>query len=413
MSSRLKYTHQAFFISSLFVVAFPIWPLRWAVGFIILWLSSALVSLVLNGKKDWKKNVALLFLFTALFLYYSFTYLIYDMPDNALQYLERRLSLLVFPLGFYFVDPGFQKKQRNWLLLTFELASFVLTVYITVETIPLIVKHWNIINMGTGFNWAFRHHVESIVGIHPTYLSVFLLFAVFLKMHRLVEQDMAQPWWYVSWNAFQMALMLLCCLLLSARGPLIAFGVGLLVYFFQVNWKRTIFGLAAALPIVVLLFLNVPAIGGRFTELIGASASPAEKELNSTNIRHEIYKCNSELLAEHWLLGIGIGNVQPALNSCYERNGQEKLREMEFNTHNQYAQIWLSNGLPGLIIFILMLGIPLFISIKKKDLPYQVFLIMMIICFFTENLLARQHGVVFFAFFNALFAFHLISPIKR
>jgi len=194
---------------------------------------------------------------------------------------------------------------------------------------------------------------------------------------------------------------------------LIAFGVGLLVYFFQVNWKRTIFGLAAALPIVVLLFLNVPAIGGRFTELIGASASPAEKELNSTNIRHEIYKCNSELLAEHWLLGIGIGNVQPALNSCYERNGQEKLREMEFNTHNQYAQIWLSNGLPGLIIFILMLGIPLFISIKKKDLPYQVFLIMMIICFFTENLLARQHGVVFFAFFNALFAFHLISPIKR
>ena len=261
--------------------------------------------------------------------------------------------------------------------------------------------------------WAFRYHVETLTKIHPTYLSLFLLFAVFLKMHRLVEQDMAQPWWYVTWNAFQMALMLLCCLLLSSRGPLIAFGLGLLVYFFQVNWKRTIIGLAAALPIVALLFLNVPAIGGRFSELKEATRPNEEKELNSVSIRVEIFNCTSEILSEHWLLGVGIGNVQPALNDCYERKGQTKLREMQFNTHNQYAHVWMSNGLPGLLIFILMMGIPLYLSFKKGDLPYQVFLIMVGICFFTENLLDRQHGVVFFAFFNTLFAFHLISPIKR
>ena len=106
MSSRLIYTNQAFLICSLLVVAFPIWPIRWAAGFIILWFSSAFINLVLNGKKDWKKNMALLLLFTSLFAYYVMTYLVVDMPEGSLQYIERRLSLLVFPLGFYFVDPG-------------------------------------------------------------------------------------------------------------------------------------------------------------------------------------------------------------------------------------------------------------------------------------------------------------------
>lgn len=413
MSSRLIYTKQAFFICTLLVVAFPIWPIRWAAGFIVLWFSTSIISLILNGKKDWTKNLALLLLFASLFLYYAVSFLFVEMPEGSIHYLERSLSLLVFPLGFYFVDPGFQKKQRNWLLLTFELASFVLTAYIAFDTIPIIVKHWDKVKMGTEFSWAFRYHVENLIKIHPTYLSLFLLFSVFLKMHRLVERDMAQPWWDVSWNAFQIALMLLCSLLLSSRGPLIAFGVALLVYFIQVNWKRTIIGLAAALPIVALLFINVPAISGRFSELTDANRTNQEKELNSVSIRFEIFKCTSEILSDHWLLGVGIGNVQPALDDCYVNNGKEELRKMQFNTHNQYAHVWMANGLPGLIIFILMLGIPLYLSIRKRDIPYQVFLLMVGICFFTENLLDRQHGVVFFAFFNTLFAFHLISPIKR
>ncbi len=113
------------------------------------------------------------------------------------------------------------------------------------------------------------------------------------------------------------------------------------------------------------------------------------------------------------MTGIGIGNVQPALNDLYEKRGKEELKKMEYNTHNQYAQVWISNGLPGIIMLILMLGVPLYYSFKSKEYAYQTFLIIMAICFLTENVLARQHGVIFYAFFNSLFAFHLFSPIKR
>ena len=412
MPSKLKNSHNVFFVLTLLVVAFPIWPMRWAAGFILLWFVGALVYTVINGKKDWTKNSLLLGLFSSLFLLYLISFLWYDMPAGSIHYLERRLSLLAFPLGFYLVDPGFQKKQRSWIMLCFELSSFLLTAFIAFKTIPLIIEHWKIIQMGSGFNWAFRNHVEKLVGIHPTYLSLFLLYAVFLKLFRIVDKDLTQAWYNILWDSFQIALMLLCCLLLSARGPLLAFGAAVFIYFLQVNWKRTIFGAAVAIPIIALLFLNVPAIGGRFNELIEAQVAGGNQEMNSTQIRKEIYNCSGDLLARHWLWGIGIGNVQPALNDCYVENDLDTLRQMEFNTHNQYANVWISNGILGLFVFILTLLLPLYLSFKKKHFTYQVFLIMMAICFFTENMLARQHGVVFYAFFNTLFAYHLFTPLK-
>ncbi|MEQ9062891.1 MAG: O-antigen ligase family protein [Vicingaceae bacterium] len=412
MPGKLKITHQVFFVMTAIVVTFPLWPLRFSAGMIVLWFLSAIVHLSLNGRKQWNRNSGFFVLFISLFALYAISFFMYEMPKGSEHYLERRLSLLVFPLGFYLVDPGFQKKQRSWILLCFELSSFVLTAFIAIKTIPLIITHWDALQTGTGFNWAFRNHVEKLVNIHPTYLSIFLLFAVFLKVFRMIEKDMNQSWYAVVWNAFQMGLMLLCCLLLSARGPLIAFGIALTIFFFQVNWKRTIIGIAAILPVVALLFLNVPAIGGRFNELIEPRASSEEVQMNSTNIRREIYRCSKEILEQNWLSGIGIGNVQPALNKCYEANDQEKLMRMEFNTHNEYAHTWISNGIIGIFIFVLMLLLPLIHSFRMRDLPYQAFLILMIVCFFTENVLARQHGVVFYAFFNTLFAFHLISPLK-
>ena len=414
MPSKLKNTHNAFFALTLLVVAFPIWPMKMAAGAILLWFLGAVAYVVINGKKNWTKNAGLLLLFSSLFILHLMSFTWFDMPEVSAHSLERRLSLLAFPIGFYLVDPLFQKKQQSWILLCFELASFALTAYIAFVTIPLIIEHWKILQMGSGFNWAFRNHVEKLVEIHPTYLSLFLLFAVFLKLHRIVEKDTNQPWYNVLWDSFQIALMLLCCLLLSARGPLIAFGIALLVYFIQINWKRAVIGMAVSIPVIALLFLNVPAISSRFNELIQAQVTQGQENetMNSTQIRKEIYNCSGELLSEHWLAGVGIGNVQPALNDCYTKNDQETLRRMEFNTHNQYAHVWLSNGILGLVIFVLMLLIPYILSIRTKQLVYQSFLLMMIICFFTENILARQHGVVFFAFFNTLFAYHLFSPLK-
>ena len=108
-------------------------------------------------------------------------------------------------------------------------------------------------------------------------------------------------------------------------------------------------------------------------------------------------------------MGVGIANVQDELNNCYGVNGDEEMIKSEYNTHNQYFDITLSLGILGILIFVLMLAYPMYLSIIQRNHVYLFFLIFISLCFFSENLLSRQYGVIFFAFFHSLFAHLFLS----
>ena len=110
-----------------------------------------------------------------------------------------------------------------------------------------------------------------------------------------------------------------------------------------------------------------------------------------------------------WIFGKGTGDDEDALLGTYRKNNFLEGLYPKFNSHNQYLQTWLGLGLVGLLIFLLNLFAPLYLAFREKNLLYIIFLILIISFFFTESVLCRQHGVVFYAFFNSLFAFHTFN----
>jgi O-antigen ligase len=112
---------------------------------------------------------------------------------------------------------------------------------------------------------------------------------------------------------------------------------------------------------------------------------------------------------QSWLFGTGTGDDEDALLDTYKKNNFKEGYIPRFNAHNQFLQTWLGLGIIGLIILILNLFIPLFLAFKERNLYYCIFLILIISFCLTESVLCRQHGVVFYSFFNSLFAFHSLK----
>jgi O-antigen ligase len=166
--------------------------------------------------------------------------------------------------------------------------------------------------------------------------------------------------------------------------------------------------------VVLYLFSEVPFFKKRFYEIQQTKwVPPLGVHHNSTNLRAGTYYCAASLLKQNWLFGLGTGNVQANLNNCYKSNGfSDVLYLNEYNTHNEYLNVWLNTGFVGFVLFLMSLTIPLLIAIKEGNKLYVAFLILLMLVFLTENILERQKGIIFYAFFNSLFAFNSVNSVS-
>ena len=116
----------------------------------------------------------------------------------------------------------------------------------------------------------------------------------------------------------------------------------------------------------------------------------------SLSIRLAQWECARNVIQNHWALGVGSGDGQDTLMESYREKGFVEGLRNNYNTHNQYLGTWITLGLPGLILLLLMLW-P-----WERDELWTCFLVLIFISFLTENMLDTQKGVVFFSFFYAL-----------
>jgi len=109
------------------------------------------------------------------------------------------------------------------------------------------------------------------------------------------------------------------------------------------------------------------------------------------------------------LFGVGTGDYKVVLNEYFRSHNMEKYAVDNLNSHNQFIQTYLSNGLLGLISIIFLLGRPLYLSfVRGYTLGILVFF-PFILYGMTEVFLGRYQGVVFFAFLHQVFISYLDS----
>ncbi|MEM7548920.1 MAG: O-antigen ligase family protein [Bacteroidota bacterium] len=396
------------FVLLLFIMFFPIIG-RGVTGilmglFVFLSVWGALI--VKKRGKIAKRKISYLILFSSP-VWASLISLIYtENINHALSDLGRFVMLALFPLAFFLSPPRFSFRQKKLLFSTF-LSANVLVVLISFFYLGLVGGFTQIIEAKNP-SYTLRTSFTDFTSIHPTYAGISFAFCLILLI--LFEKSaLTQLFTLDRVRYVLITLFIISLSLLQSRMPLIAlvFIIVLITIMSTYSNKRLKRKslLVRGLFLLVIVFSSL-FFSPRIKELIESDyKSPTPETKGSVNIRIGILDCTKQLLKDHWIIGLGRGDVQDGLNNCYKDYSVKYSQIVNHNTHNQYFDYWLSTGLLGLVLFMLSIVLPSIYALKGDNLLYFSFLLLFAICFLTENILVRNYGIVLFGFYNSFFAF--------
>ena len=133
--------------------------------------------------------------------------------------------------------------------------------------------------------------------------------------------------------------------------------------------------------------------------------NPTDPNGHSLLQRFLYWQAGIEIAFEHWMIGVGTGDVQDTFNDYYERTDSKLIQEHRRRSHNQFITFFLTFGIAGLILFIFLICKFLQHNFREHTVPGILFMTIAILSFFMEDTLETQTGVTFFGLFFGLFQY--------
>ncbi len=390
---------------SICLLAFAI-PLH--VKLIPLLIVFVLITSFINGslKSGKKKNISIL-LFTLLFIVYAISLSYSDNLKYGLADIETKLSLLLFPIAFFISKIDF-KKNLNTILKWFVLGNLFASTVCIIDA----VYHFVLNGEETELMYAklsFFHH--------PSYFSLYLNLALiiciyysFKKVYLILNNQKV-----TTLACFVFSLFII---LLSAKtGIITLFLIIFITLFYWIKKSK-----AYLKSIVVLLLLSITltvvynastSFKTRIDEFANTLTNSNKSKTSTSTMRIAAWKTSVDLIKTSPIIGYGVGDVKDKLIKSYVKQNLIELAEKKLNAHNQFLQTFLAVGLIGGLLFCCYFIFPLYFSFKLKYSIYLAFILLFAINIFTESMLERIAGVVFYAFFNSLFFAAYFNPPKK
>jgi len=133
-----------------------------------------------------------------------------------------------------------------------------------------------------------------------------------------------------------------------------------------------------------------------------ASGDPTGSSLMQ---RIEFWKSSLGLIREHWLTGVGTGDMNEAFQAEYVKMNSKLAPDQRWRSHNQFLSIFVGFGIFGLLWFLFAILYPPIVLGKFRDYFFLVFFIIAMLSMMPEDTIESQAGVTFFALFYSLFLF--------
>ena len=378
-----------------------------SMGFIIILFT---ISGIITGDYSVlkKKNVWIKLTKVLLWLIPFFHLLFLNSVETYWNKLEVKLSLIFIPI-IVLIAVDFKKEIFNTFLKVFIFGGIVAVI------ICLIISIYNFyfldnIKAFTYQNLSYFHH--------PSYFAMYLNFIVGILYYHSINPiksfNINRPLTYILILLFTFFIILLS----SRTGWISNILITILFAIFSIKRKsfnKIHFGFILTIILsCVIIFKTVPSVKSRSNSLINYISHnifETDKKtsfFSSSVTRIIAWKCSLELISEKIIFGYSEGLSGVELNKLYKNKDYKQLENKNLNSHNQFLQCFIDNGLIGGCTIIFFTIIMLFKSLKTKDYLYSLFLILITINFLTESMLDTQSGVVFFAVFNTLFFFQWV-----
>lgn len=379
--------------STLLLALMPVVPTRIMILLIGCWLGTLTLRLFTDPVPISHRNMR-----WALFLALPFALMLLDMlratdPLATWWIVERSSSFLVFPLGFLVLGAPSSKRLVHRFMDVFTAACLVLLLF---ANSSILLGEDGARTFDDGY--AYRHAFTAITGLHPPFAAYFLLAAALLQFDGALSGGL-------TWRRGAVVLLLLAgAALLGSRMPPIAFGAasGVMV-FVRFGWKRALPAWGAVLILLVALAALLPSARQRMEEVIHHNKQEFATEFDPLHVRAVVNECAWQVTKQHWSLGVGQENAQRTLDDCYAGLGETRMLDGSYSTHDQLLHWWLCFGVAGAVLYVILFGTLIRSAARARHAAMLGFLVFMLICCCTENVLSRQWGLVLFACFTSMF----------
>lgn len=156
------------------------------------------------------------------------------------------------------------------------------------------------------------------------------------------------------------------------------------------------------------IFLEQFSIRGRIYEFLAGYEkyrTTGDPTGSTVMQRVEFWKASAGIIRDHWLTGVGTGDMNIAFRDQYEKMHTRLAPDQRWRSHNQYLSIWVGFGLPGLIWFLAAIFLPPVMMKRQRDFFIRITLIILALSMVTADTIETQTGVTFFTLFYSLFLF--------
>jgi O-antigen ligase len=329
--------------------------------------------------------------------------------ETGFKIIETKLAFLILPLiiGSSRVISLLQFKK---IIFSFIIGCLVSVIFLFCMAVfnyyneIYLVQQGELRDVYINVNYFFSGLLAYFH--HPSYLSMYLVFAmglIFYLLGRSKEFGLSKRVFVLLLGMIPV-LMVFILLLASKIGiaaMLLIFIIEMAVLFWQTGYIRS--GIVVFMGIGIISFFvisNSPIIKSRFLYMFeGTSAEDKHTTIESNASRAIAWECSWDLIKESPYIGYGTGDVPDVLVGEYLNRKYMGVYAEKLNAHDQFFQSTLAVGLTGFLSLLAIFIVGMINSIRRGNRLAVIFLTLVFVNILVESMFETEGGVVFFSFF--------------
>lgn len=359
-----------------------------------------------------RHNKARLFLIACItFFLLQFIPLLYTSNSNEeWKNILLKSGMVLIPLAVMLSGP-FEEHSQKKLLVAYCLSLLAAGLYCLFKSFLFYRSTGNV-------PVFYYHELVKPLQQHAVYFSIY----IFISLVLLLENIQRKIWGVNNIVSLSLITFFSILLFLLSSKLIITFYILYLLYYLIVLTRKTVLnrkvttGVIAAIVIVIstIFFTNNP-ISDRFRDITAGKLAVIKQDkytpgdyFNGIQFRLLQWKLVSEILNTHnsWWQGVSAANAQPFLDEEYiakdmylgdPSTGNRGYRE--YNTHNQFLESLLNNGIPGLLAMLFIYFTLIKIILQKKQSISTFIIALLLIYAAIESVFETQYGIILFTFF--------------
>lgn len=331
--------------------------------------------------------------------------------------LEKRIVFLLFPLTLAIV-PELTDGQIKNVFWTFFLGILLSSIILLVSASYVSLVTHSLINLhpkyGMKENNFMYHRLGSYLDLHAVYYSCMVLMAfimamVFARYHVVLVKKQERV-------IIILVLGYLLILLFLLKSATILIGLIIVISFyafFHLYKARKALGIIRISIVMSVMILLLFAFGYRVVQKFGNRgnfltydfAEPGGGQWNVLNLRKAKWDIASEAISDHWVIGVGPGNIHRVLDTYYKKHNFTFALTQHYNPHNQPLDTFLTLGIIGFILLVFIYLMAFYDALKKNDMIWLMYMIGFTLFSLSESTLAVNKGIIFFTFFTIMLSY--------